>query len=68
MIVRYADDIVCGFEHETDAGAFLSELKARTEAFALSLHHEKTRLIEFEGLQPNAASGADWASPKPLHF
>src|ERR1035438_2740539 len=47
IIVRYADDIVCGFEHEADATAFLPELKARMEAFALSLHPEKTRLIEF---------------------
>jgi RNA-directed DNA polymerase len=45
--VRCADDIVCGFEHEADATAFLVELKARMEAFALSLHPEKTRLIEF---------------------
>jgi len=36
--VRYADDIVCGFEHEEEAKAFLSDLKARMEAFALSLH------------------------------
>jgi len=47
IIVRYADDIVCGFEHEEEAKAFLSDLKARMEAFALSLHPEKTRLIEF---------------------
>jgi RNA-directed DNA polymerase len=47
IVVRYADDIVCGFEHAADASAFLPELKARMEAFALSLHPEKTRLIEF---------------------
>jgi RNA-directed DNA polymerase len=47
MIVRYADDVVCGFEHEADAKAFLADLKARMETFALSLHPEKTRLIEF---------------------
>ena len=47
MIVRYADDIVCGFEYEVDARTFLAELKVRMEGFALSLHPEKTRLIEF---------------------
>lgn len=47
MIVRYADDVVCGFEHEADARAFHAELAARMETFALSLHPEKTRVLEF---------------------
>ncbi len=47
VIVRYADDSVCGFEHEADAIAFLADMKARMEKFALSLHPEKTKLIEF---------------------
>ena len=47
IIVRYADDLVVGFEHEADACRFLEEMRARLEAFALSLHPEKTRLIEF---------------------
>jgi RNA-directed DNA polymerase len=47
MIVRYADDIVVGFEHETDARRFWDEMRKRFEEFALSLHPEKTRLIEF---------------------
>lgn len=47
IIVRYADDQVCGFEHEADARAFLAELRSRMEAYGLQLHPEKTRLIEF---------------------
>ena len=47
MIVRYADDIVVGFEHETDARRFWDGMRKRFEEFALSLHPEKTRLIEF---------------------
>jgi RNA-directed DNA polymerase len=47
IIVRYADDIVAGFEHEADAVRFLAALRERMEQFALSLHPEKTRLIEF---------------------
>ncbi|MBW8856514.1 MAG: group II intron reverse transcriptase/maturase, partial [Bradyrhizobium sp.] len=46
-IVRYADDIVVGFEHETDARRFLEAMRERFEEFALSLHPDKTRLIEF---------------------
>jgi len=47
IIVRYADDVVAGFEHENDARRFLDAMRARFEEFALSLHPDKTRLIEF---------------------
>ena len=48
IVVRYADDIVVGFEHEADAERFLCRrCDERMEQFALSLHAEKTRLIEF---------------------
>jgi group II intron reverse transcriptase/maturase len=47
IIVRYADDLVVGFEHETDARRFWDAMRARLEEFSLSLHPEKTRLIEF---------------------
>jgi len=47
IIVRYADDFVVGFEHEDEARRFLEALRKRLQEFALSLHPEKTRLIEF---------------------
>ena len=47
IIVRYADDFIVGFQYERDARGFLDELRARLQEFALSLHPEKTRLIEF---------------------
>ena len=47
IVVRYADDLVTGFEHEADARAFLMNMRARFEAFGLELHPKKTRLIEF---------------------
>ena len=47
IIVRYADDIVVGFEHETDARRFWDEMEKRLQEFALSLNPDKTRLIEF---------------------
>jgi RNA-directed DNA polymerase len=46
-IVRFADDAVLGFEHEAEARNFLEELRARFAEFSLSLHPDKTRLIEF---------------------
>jgi len=47
IMLRYADDIVAGFEHEADACRFLDEMRARFAEFSLSLHPDKTRLIEF---------------------
>ncbi len=47
IVVRYADDLVAGFEREADARRFLDAMRARLEEFALSLHPDKTRLIEF---------------------
>jgi RNA-directed DNA polymerase len=47
IIVRYADDIIVGFQHENDALRFLDEMRARLDEFALALHPHKTRLIEF---------------------
>lgn len=47
IFVRFADDWVAGFEHRADAEQFLRDLQARLASFALELHPEKTRLIEF---------------------
>ncbi len=72
IIARYADDLVMGFQHRAEAVRFLEEFKERLAKFGLELHPEKTRLIEFGGLQPtNGNSGAkgnrrpprSWASP-----
>ena len=47
IIVRYADDVVLGFQHRADAGRFLEAFKERLAKFGLELHPDKTRLIEF---------------------
>src|SRR5437016_6160097 len=47
IIVRYADDFIVGFQHESDVRRFLEGMRERLGKFALSLHPEKTRLIEF---------------------
>jgi group II intron reverse transcriptase/maturase len=47
IIVRYADDIVVGFQHKADAERFWTEMAQRLATFALTLHPDKTRLIEF---------------------
>src|SRR5450432_3366751 len=47
IVVRYADDLVVGFQHRTDAERFLEEFRERLAKFGLALHADKTRLIEF---------------------
>jgi group II intron reverse transcriptase/maturase len=47
IIVRYADDLIVGFEHEADARRFWEAMRKRLQEFLLSLNPEKTRLIEF---------------------
>ena len=47
IAVRYADDLVVGFQHRAEAERFLGEFRERLAKFGLELHPEKTRLIEF---------------------
>ncbi len=47
IVVRYADDVVMGFQHRADAERFLAKLRERFLKFNLELHPDKTRLIEF---------------------
>jgi RNA-directed DNA polymerase len=47
IVVRYADDLVVGFEHRAEAERFLEEFRERLSKFGLELNSEKTRLIEF---------------------
>jgi len=47
VVVRYADDMVVGFQKKAEAERFLGELKERLKKFNLELHPEKTRLLEF---------------------
>ena len=47
IVVRFADDIVLGFQHRADAERFWREVSERFAKFHLELHPEKTRLLEF---------------------
>src|SRR3984957_8668138 len=47
IVVRYADDLVVGFESRAEAERFLEAFRERLSKFGLELHPEKTRLIEF---------------------
>jgi RNA-directed DNA polymerase len=45
--IRYADDAILCFQHKEDAERVLSVLSKRFAKYGLTLHPEKTRLIEF---------------------
>ena len=47
IVVRFADDIVLGFQVKSDAERFWADLAERFRKFRLELHPEKTRLLEF---------------------
>ena len=47
VVVRFADDLVLGFQYKSDAERFWKELAERFRKFQLELHPEKTRLLEF---------------------
>ncbi len=68
VIVRYADDSVVGFEHEDDAQRFLTDLRARMEKFCLSLHPDKTRLIEFGRFAVRDREARGLAKPETFNF
>jgi hypothetical protein len=47
ILTRFADDFIVGFQYQDDVERFLGDLRGRLAKFALELHPEKTRLIEF---------------------
>lgn len=47
VMIRYADDIVLGFQYQHELKRFLKELEKRFEKFNLKLHPRKTHSIEF---------------------
>ena len=65
IVVRYADDIVAGFEHEADARRFWDAMRTRFEQFSLELHGEKTRLLEFGRHAAVRRRGKGWANRRP---
>ena len=68
IIVRYADDFIVGFQHEADARRFLDTMRERLQEFALSLHPEKTRLIEFGRLAAENRKRRGLGKPESFSF
>src|SRR6202040_1742194 len=68
IIVRYADDFIVGFQHESDARRFLDEMRERLQKFALSLHPDKTRLIEFGRFAAERRERRGLGKPETFNF
>jgi RNA-directed DNA polymerase len=68
IFVRYADDFIVGFQHERDARRFLDEMRERLGKFALSLHPEKTRLIEFGRFAAERRQRRGLGKPETFNF
>jgi group II intron reverse transcriptase/maturase len=68
IIVRYADDFIVGFEHQVDARFFLEQMRKRLGKFALSLHPEKTRLIEFGRFAAERRKRRGLGKPETFNF
>ena len=68
ILVRYADDVVVGFSHESEARRFVAELHNRLASFGLSLHPDKTRVLEFGRYAAHNRSLVGPGKPETFNF
>jgi RNA-directed DNA polymerase len=68
ITVRFADDFLVGFEHQGDAKQFLKDLRERFAKFALELHPDKTRLIEFGRFAAQRRAARGVGKPETFDF
>lgn len=58
FLVRFADDVLLAFAREEDARRVLAVLPKRFARFGLTLHPEKTRLVDFRSPSRHRAGGS----------
>ena len=68
ILTRFADDYIAGFERQDDAERFLADLRERFAKFALELHPEKTRLIEFGRFAAERRQKRGLGKPESFEF
>jgi len=68
IVVRWADDFVVGFQHQSDAVRFHKELAERFAKFKLKLHPEKTRVIEFGRFAAEGRKRRGQGKPETFNF
>ena len=68
IVVRYLDDFVVGFQVREDAEGCLKALRARLGEYGLSLHPDKTRLLEFGRYAAQNRRGRGQGKPETFQF
>jgi RNA-directed DNA polymerase len=68
VVVRYADDLVVGFQYRTEAERFLKAFRERLAKFGLELHADKTRLIEFGRFAARSRKQREEGKPETFTF
>src|ERR1700738_437723 len=68
VVVRFADDLVLGFQYKSDAERFWKELAERFRKFQLELHPEKTRLLEFGRFAADNRQRRGQGKPESFNF
>ncbi len=68
VMIRYADDMVMGFQHKHEAMHFLEELKDRLKKFSLEVNAEKTSLIEFGRYATERRRNRGKGKPETFYF
>ena len=68
IMVRFADDIILGFQHRHEAERFLEEMQKRFKKFNLELHDQKTRLIEFGRYAAERRNERGAGKPETFNF
>jgi len=68
LAVRYADDLVVGFTHRSDAERVYRVIFQRFEKYGLKLHPEKTRLVPFARPETTGPEGTGPDEPGTFDF
>ena len=68
IMVRYADDTVLGFQYKSEAERYLAAMRERLAGFGLTLHPEKTRLIEFGRYAAKSRQKRGEGKPESFNF
>ena len=66
--MRFADDAVLGFQHQSDAERFRRDLEQRLARFGLALNSDKTRLVRFGRFAARDRTARGLGKPETFDF
>lgn len=68
VVVRYADDVVVGFQYRQDAERYLMDVRERLAEYGLALHPDKTRIVEFGRFAESNRKARGGRRPETFEF